>query len=266
MSGFAPTAKSHGHVIYVAAPVLRDETLIGVLIVEINHKQIHQIVNQFAGLGETGETIVVTLQSDTIAFLAPTRHDPQAGLQRTLRVGDKLGQSLQRAASGEAGSGILLDYRGQEMFSAWRYLPTTGWGLAVEIDTREVLAPLKLVLARVVILGLLAIAIVVVLAWYAARSLSRPIVKLTQSAHKIAGGRPDERVAIDRNDEIGELAKAFNAMTDDVQQMHATLEEQVRERTAELHEQQERFQELATNIQEVTIMIGAPVVGLRKRI
>ncbi len=257
MSDFAATANSHSHVAYVAAPVLRDDTLIGVLVVEINHDQIHKVVDQLAGLGETGETIVVRLRDDAITIMLPTRHDPQAAFDRTIPLGDELGQSLQRAASGDAGSGFLLDYRGREVFSAWRYLPSSGWGMAVEIDTREVLAPLDHILTRVARIGLLAVVIVFVLAWYAARSLSRPIIKLTHAAHNIAGGQLEQRVAIEREDEIGELARAFNTMTDDVRRMHATLEEQVRERTAELREQHARFQELTENILEV-FWLGEP--------
>jgi len=251
VSAFAASVRRDRPGVLVAAPVLQAESLVGVLIVEISHDRIERMINQHAGLGETGEIVVGTLQGDTVTFLARTRHDPQAAHHRTIRVGDALGQSLQRATAGEQGSGVLLDYRGVETFSAWRHLPSSGWGLAVEIDTREVLAPLAHVLFRVLVLGGLAVAIVVLLAWYAARSLARPIVELTDAARRFAGGQLAERVVSERDDEIGELARAFNAMTDDLQRMHATLEDQVRQRTAELREQQARFQELAENIQEV---------------
>lgn len=251
MSGDATLAGSGKPLLVIASPVVRKDSLIGVMIVETHHTQINSLVEQRAGLGETGEIIVVTLTGDQIVPLAPTRNDPTGEFVRIIHLGDELGQSLQRAVSGEDGSGVLLDYRGTETFSAWRHLPATGWGLAVKIDAREVLAPLKLILNRVVLLGLLAVAIVFVLAWYAARDLSRPIVKLTRAAQRISSGRLDERVAIDRNDEIGELALAFGSMTDDLRNMHATLEEQVRERTSELLEQHARFQELTENIDEV---------------
>ncbi len=257
MSGIAPLAENGRPVLLIATPVLRNGSLIGVLIMETRHTQINQMVQQRAGLGESGEIIVVTLRGNEIVLLTPTRNDPKGEFEGTVHLGDKFGHSLQRAASGGTGSGVLLDYRGEETFSAWRYLPTTGWGLAVEIDTREVLAPLKLILTRVVLLGLLAIVIVGVLAWYAARSLSRPILTLTEAAGHIAGGQLDERVVIDRNDEIGALARAFNAMTDDVRRMHDTLEDQISERTRELREQHARFQELTENIDEV-FWIGEP--------
>jgi methyl-accepting chemotaxis protein len=41
----------------------------------------------------------------------------------------------------------------------------------------------------------------------------RPLRKLTYSAHRITGGHLDEAIPVESNDEIGELAQAFNVMT-----------------------------------------------------
>src|SRR5690606_36259299 len=54
-----------------------------------------------------------------------------------------------------------------------------------------------------------------------------------------------------RTDEIGTLASAFNAMSEELQRMRTTLEEQVQHRTRELQEQRERFREVTDHIQEV---------------
>ncbi len=234
LSAMAPFARSGRAAMFVAAPVQRDETLIGVLIVEISEEQIYKLLNHHAGMGATGEILVGSLRAGTITFIAPTRHDPQAAFQRTVRVGDPLSKSLQLAAAGERGRGTLVDYRGQETFAAWRFLPTSGWGMAVKIDSQEVMRPLDLVGVWVLLLGALAVAAIVVLAWYVAASLTRPIDALTKAARAMASGRLEGRVHVERDDEIGDLAKTFNVMTDDLRQMRATLEEQVRVRTSEL--------------------------------
>ncbi|WP_136512993.1 methyl-accepting chemotaxis protein [Geomonas edaphica] len=41
----------------------------------------------------------------------------------------------------------------------------------------------------------------------------RPLLQLTEKAHKITGGDLDETIPVESNDEIGELAEAFNVMT-----------------------------------------------------
>ncbi|HSG71876.1 MAG TPA: PAS domain S-box protein, partial [Planctomycetaceae bacterium] len=251
LSNYVPLPGGGNPVLFVAAPIRQDAALLGVLILEIGHEQIDALVNHYVGLGETGETLLVKREAETITFLAPTRHDPQAAFRRTVRLGDEFAQSVQRASSGERGSGLLVDYRGQQVFSAWRPLSLAGWGMVVEIDAREVFAPLDRVHGWILVLGGLVASVLAALGWWVAGRLSQPIVKLTHAAHEIASGHFETQVTVDRNDEIGELAAAFNAMTNDMQRMHTTLEQQVRDRTIALNEEQARFRELAENIQEM---------------
>lgn len=67
-----------------------------------------------------------------------------------------------------------------------------------------------------------------------ARSVIRPVNELTESAARLAAGSFDERVALSRKDEIGELADAFNRMARQVQESHGQLERRVAERTQAL--------------------------------
>jgi signal transduction histidine kinase len=67
------------------------------------------------------------------------------------------------------------------------------------------------------------------------RGLSRPIVQLTSAAESIAGGDLTHRpVAVDRQDEVGRLARSFRVMADSVRDSKDELERRIDERTAEL--------------------------------
>ncbi|MGA9505728.1 MAG: HAMP domain-containing sensor histidine kinase, partial [Terriglobales bacterium] len=60
--------------------------------------------------------------------------------------------------------------------------------------------------------------------WFAAR-VTRPVVSLAQAARRVAGGDLTAKVEVESNDELGELAAAFNRMTEDlVQQKDRTLQ------------------------------------------
>jgi signal transduction histidine kinase len=60
--------------------------------------------------------------------------------------------------------------------------------------------------------------------WFAAR-VTRPVVSLAQAARRVAGGDLTAKVEVESNDELGELAAAFNRMTEDlVQQTDRTLQ------------------------------------------
>ena|GEM_PF-1167512 len=257
MSAFAAADRDGRPAVFLAAPVLREHALLGVLIVKIGGELIYDLLKQNSELGKSGEIIVGQLRGERVMLVAPTRHDSQAAFRQSVRLGEPRAQSLQRAVAGEQGSGQLLDYRGQEVFSTWRHLPLSDWGLAAEIDVREVMAPLYRIRLLAVLLGAWAVAVTMIVAWYVAASLSRPIHAMTSAAHAIARGARHERLPVDRADEIGTLANAFNAMSDELQQMRATLEEQVQKRTCELQEQRERFQELADSIREV-FWLSAP--------
>lgn len=54
----------------------------------------------------------------------------------------------------------------------------------------------------------------VLLSGWAAGRLVRPVEQLTEAARQLAGGDLGQRVAVERTDEIGQLARAFNIMAE----------------------------------------------------
>lgn len=69
-----------------------------------------------------------------------------------------------------------------------------------------------------IVLLLAALAAVCVgIAWYAQRTLVKPIRQLAEAAHAIGVGNYDaERLSSDRKDEVGELVRAFSSMNDSI--------------------------------------------------
>ncbi len=60
--------------------------------------------------------------------------------------------------------------------------------------------------------------------WFAAR-VTRPVVSLAEAARRVAAGDLGAKVQVESSDELGELAAAFNRMTEDlVQQKDRTLQ------------------------------------------
>jgi signal transduction histidine kinase len=117
--------------------------------------------------------------------------------------------------------------------------------------------PLAASLAEVrIAMGLIAAALVVfgvplgyLLVW---RVLVQPVRRLVSATSQLAAGDYSARVNIDRRDEIGELALAFDGMVDEVSRSHAALvranedlEAQVRRRTAELQRVNRRLRDEA---------------------
>lgn len=97
--------------------------------------------------------------------------------------------------------------------------------------------------------GLISLALV--LAFLAAtlrRQIAQPLIELTRATKQMSAGDVSARAAVGREDELGELARAFNEMAErvaardaELQAEKASLEHRVAERTTELRESEERF-------------------------
>ena len=62
----------------------------------------------------------------------------------------------------------------------------------------------------------------------------RELNRLGASARRLAEGRFDERVPITREDEFGQLARTFNLMAEQLEELYTSLEQRVAERTETL--------------------------------
>lgn len=81
-------------------------------------------------------------------------------------------------------------------------------------SSRHDLVLLERAIRRLALLvGGVALALGILLSWWAAVRVTRPVGKLVEGAKEVASGNWDARVAIHSRDEIGALAGAFNQMT-----------------------------------------------------
>ncbi len=219
---------------YIGLPLADSTGTIGVAVFEVGKEFIFAVIGDHAGLGETGETVLAAQRGDEVVVVAPTRFDGDLPVGRRVAVGTRDNTALDQAVGGKSGRGSGRDYRGRAVLAAWQPLPTLGLGLEVKMDTSEVLAPAREERRTLLQLGAIGLPLLAVGAVLASRSLSKPIVRLTEAARAIAAGDREFQVPIDRDDEVGELSRAFNTMTAELAASYASVEETVRVRTAEL--------------------------------
>lgn len=85
----------------------------------------------------------------------------------------------------------------------------------LSLQSRDVaLAPYRNVQLGLLVLGLVAAAVGISGSALMARSITAPIGQLADATRQVAAGNFDVRLSVSRRDEIGELAQAFNAMTE----------------------------------------------------
>jgi CheY-like chemotaxis protein/HAMP domain-containing protein len=198
--------------IEVAAPLgsAAKGRLAAVLLIRYNiRKLLYDLVENNAGMGQTGETLLVNRE---VVALTDLRGLPGSILKAKLK-----GRPAQLAAQGQSGISQSADYLGKEVLAAYAYIPRTGWGLVCKQDSKEVFAPVVTLLWVTYGLGLLLSLLVCGFAFRLASSLSRPIRNLSRAAREIGGGDYDARIVPEGSQEHRDVALSFNAMADALQ-------------------------------------------------
>src|SRR5581483_11623807 len=78
---------------------------------------------------------------------------------------------------------------------------------------------------RLLMAGLLALFAALPVALWLSRSITRPLAQITRASEEMARGHYDQQIPVERMDEIGRLATAFNLMAKQVSLSHRTLRE-----------------------------------------
>jgi diguanylate cyclase (GGDEF)-like protein len=95
----------------------------------------------------------------------------------------------------------------------------------LERSLNEALAPFHRLQSTLLLITVLGVLVSIVGSVLMARSVTRPIAALTQFSKRIGKGDYAEPIAIAQNDEIGELARAFNQMQDGIAERERRITE-----------------------------------------
>jgi len=115
-------------------------------------------------------------------------------------------------------------------------VPNTGWLAAIALSEQNILEGVNSFMNWIFIFGALLTAVGILAAWMMSRNITRPLNLLTIAAKAISEGNYSSPKFIDvgSEDELGELANAFNIMTAEVYHVWQNLDNKVRERTLQL--------------------------------
>ncbi len=126
-----------------------------------------------------------------------------------------------------------------------------GWSVVAEVRQDQVLATPQVLAERLLALGVAAVLLAALVAWTDVRRVVRPLQQLTAVAERFAAGNLESPVTMQRHDELGLLASAFETMRRRLQaslaeteQGRRELEQRVEQRTAQVAEQNRRLEVL----------------------
>jgi PAS domain S-box-containing protein len=158
-------------------------------------------------------------------------------------------------ASSEGFTDAMMD--GQRRRVYWATSPLTGWKSVLNVEERVILAPVRELTIRSVLIGVAGLFALLLVVTFIARRLGQPLVSLTQTAAAIEQGNFREDMLADlpqRRDELGGLARGFQTMAREIQTRAQTLERTVAERTAELTTRAAELETLSRESQERVVI------------
>ncbi len=208
---FRPYAPSAGAPAgFISAPMINArKELMGVIAIQMPIDRINAIMDDYAGLGTTGEAVIV---GNDLLARNDTRHNGDAILKRRIET-----EPVKRALAGESGIAHARTASGSMILAAFTPLNFEGttYALVMGMDRKEVLAPTVKTRNEMILIGLVAVGVLAVLAFFAARGFTTPITRMTGAMEALADG--DKTVDVPgraRRDEIGKIAGAVQHFKD----------------------------------------------------
>ncbi len=221
----------------MAVPVMNEQTqkAVGVLAVVHDVEALLQAPIHAIQFGKSGHAMLI--DSDGRVLICPFL--PTGSLLKDPALVSSVTSSTPgwtlAADDGHGGTGSIIGFAPAVATSAMTSTSTgRQWHSFIRQDPKELYAPIDSLLWSATSSGVVLIGFVALLGLVLSKKLVKPIQILQQGAEQIGKGNLDVRLAIRTNDEIEQLAGAFNQMAEKLRESYSTLEQRVLERTSQL--------------------------------
>ena len=277
-------AALNGLVITCSLPVYDGlDNFRGVVAIDVKLNNIANMASKIH-VGQSGYAVIIDKQGQIIA-MPPEGYADFGFSPEEITSGETITQSILEIVSidlfppfAEMASGRndirILSIDTIDYYLAHHFIPSVGYSLGVLvpaaemqtlfIQTNEVLARQNqqtIINVAIVILTVLILSLIATI--FMGNQLTVPLVRLTETANKIAEGDLTAQAQISTQDEIGVLSETINSMTNTLQGMITSLEERVEERTVDLSRRAAQLEAIAevardiTSIQDVNSLLPA---------
>lgn len=288
---YPPSKNSHQS--FMATPIMENDDLLGILVFQMPMDKIREIMTfnqewEKHGMSQTGESYLVASDGTLRSDLRPLLEDqssfvskleergrsedvtaPIKQLNTTVGYLSPDYEFISDLFNGQSDVIYHQDYLGRDVLSAYEPLDVEGveWGIIASQTTDEIFSASRWLTWMLFISGVLIALIVVALAYYFSTSISNALSLVSDRIFRMAEGDLDqEQIEMDREDEIGELADAYNGMTENlnllvqqasaISQLNLNAEILQRDIAGDLGE---AFQAMVTTLEDVVLSIRESV-------
>ena len=202
---------------FISSPIYKGNKKVGVLVFQIPLDQIDAIMQEKAGMGESGETYLV---GEDLLMRTNSRFAENTVLKQKIDS-----ETVHAALGGGTGFKITPDYRGIPVLSAYTPVDLEGvkWVLLSEIDEAEAFAPVYALRNWALIIGGIIAAVVATVLFLVTSQITRllrsVIDNLTESSEQVASA--SEQVSASSQS----LAQGSSEQASSLEETSASMEE-----------------------------------------
>jgi signal transduction histidine kinase len=198
-------------------PIVQNDSFLGIISSDIVLDKLQEMISKVNPHEQGGYTEIFSNAGVIVA------HPETPQLGRDL-ADDPARAPYAAAAKAAIANGETYIYGGDDYYTV--YMPirfsevTNPWSVAVSIPMTTILDNANGIRNYVIIVSLIAILVIALVLYIIARSITRPILTLSETANLLGEGNFDVEVPIlQSNDEIGALSKAFAYMAREINRL-----------------------------------------------
>ena len=196
---------------------------IGVLAFQLPASRLAPVIDNRTGLGDTGETVIVG--ADGLV-----RSDSPFTIENDILTASIASPAVDSALAGTPGEANLPDHRGAQTLIAAAPVaiaPGVTWALATLMQGSEVFAPVEGMRNTMLVVAALLLVLVAAAGLFFARTITKPITRLTGTMEALAEGQLETNVVgANRSDELGAMAKAVEVFKQNALKVNEMTEEE----------------------------------------
>ncbi|MGH0434183.1 HAMP domain-containing methyl-accepting chemotaxis protein [Bacillus basilensis] len=191
-------AKGNGHIVVTIAKQTEDKN--GVVAVDLSLDNLLK-TTKLINIGKKGYAFILDGKQKIIAH-------PQE------KSGDKAADSWAKKIYEDNHGAFSYSYGDSEKKMVFATNVKTGWKIGGTMYSNEVIEAAQPVFYNMLIVMFISLVIGGALIYFVTLSITKPLKRLVATSKEISEGDLTQTIEIHSNDEIGQLAKGFNEMTD----------------------------------------------------
>ncbi len=243
------------YVVSVSSPIFVNNMFSGVIVVNFNleKKLFIRTLTSGSDLGKTGEVYLVNGDG---YMITPSRFIADAVLKQKIDIAhlkSDISISPELFQDEELIFGSYKDYMGNKVLRVHTHIQKTDWHLFVEINTKEAFAPVYNLTQYLLLLLVVLLVIGITIAIILSKAITRPIIKLHHGTEQIEKGNLDHKVGTKTKDEIGQLSRAFDTMTD---KLKKKINESERQKVSTIN--------IANDLEEINVSLQEEIAERKK--